>query len=190
MRVRRLRLRNFRRYRDAQVELPDGVTALLGRNGAGKSTLLEALGFTLFGPAAARTPKPLLRHADASPADPVEVEVELELGGQALRLVRELRGRSLAPQATLEVDGVLVVPPGAGSSEAATTAIEARLGLDRDAFFTTVVARQGELSLLADAKPADRKRLLLRMLGIDQVDAAVERARQARRDAELRLEAL
>jgi exonuclease SbcC len=84
----------------------------------------------------------------------------------------------------------VVVPPGAGSSEAATGAIETRLGMDRDAFFTTVVARQGELSLLADARPADRKRLLLRMLGIDQVDAAVDRARQARREAELRLEAL
>ncbi|MEA3204053.1 MAG: repair protein SbcC/Rad50 [Thermoplasmata archaeon] len=190
MRVRRLRLRNFRRYREADLELPDGVTALLGPNGAGKSTLLEALGFALFGPAATRTPKPLLRLEGAAPADPVEVEAELELGGQAIRILRELKGKALAPQATLAVDGIVVVPPGAGSSEAATGAIEKRLGLDRDAFFTTVVARQGELSLLADAKPADRKRLLLRMLGIDQVDAAVDRARQARRDADLRLEAL
>jgi exonuclease SbcC len=190
MRVRRLRLRNFRRYREADLELPDGVTALLGPNGAGKSTLLEALGFALFGPAATRTAKPLLRLEGAAPADPVEVEAELELGGQAIRIVRELRGKGLTPQATLEVDGVVVVPPGAGSSEAATSAIERRLGMERDAFFTTVVARQGELSLLADAKPADRKRLLLRMLGIDQVDAAVERARQARRDAETGLEAL
>jgi len=34
------------------------------------------------------------------------------------------------------------------------------------------------VALLAEAKPADRKRLLLRMLGVDQVDAAVDRARR------------
>ncbi|HUR62309.1 MAG TPA: SMC family ATPase [Candidatus Thermoplasmatota archaeon] len=190
MRVLRLRLANFRRYRDLELDLPEGVTALLGPNGAGKSSLLEALGFALFGPTASRTGKQLLRHEGAAPADPVQVELRLELGGQAIRILRELRGKALLPQATLEVDGMVTVPPGAGSSEAATTELERRLGMDKDAFFTTVVARQGELSRLADATPAERKRLLLRMLGIDQVDAAIERARQSRRDAEVQLEAL
>src|SRR5260221_2042451 len=151
MRVRRVGLRTFRRYRDADVELPDGVTALLGPNGAGKSTLLEALGFALFGSSAIRTSRELLRLEGAAPADPVEVEAELELGGQAIRIVRELRGKALTPQATLEVDGVVVVPPGAGSSDAATGAIVKRLGLDREAFFTTIRAPPGGPSLPAAA---------------------------------------
>lgn len=190
MRIRRIRLQDYRRYRDAEVELPDGVTAILGRNGSGKSSLLEAVSFALFGPGALRTDKHLLRREGAAPADPVRVELDLELGGQAVRVVRELRGRTLAPSASLEVDGIVLVAPGAGSSEAATAEVERRLGMERDAFHTTVMAQQGELSRLSDARPADRKRLLLRMLGIDRVEAAVEEARSRRGATSLALERL
>jgi DNA repair protein SbcC/Rad50 len=190
VKVRRLRLQNYRRHRDTELELPEGVVAVLGRNGSGKSSLLEAIAFALFGPSALRTGKDLLRHAAAAPTDAVRVELDLELGGQALQLVRKLRGKALTPNASLHVDGVVLVPPGAGSSEAATTEIEGRLGMDRDAFFTTIVAQQGELSRLADARPADRKRLLLRMLGIDRVENAIARGRVERNVAQQTLENL
>ncbi|MFO1533832.1 MAG: AAA family ATPase [Thermoplasmatota archaeon] len=101
MRIRRLLLHNYRRYRDAEVEFPDGVFALLGRNGFGKSTLLEAISFALFGPAAIRTDKALLRSDAAGPGDAVRVEIDLELGGQAVRIQRELRGKGQMPSASL-----------------------------------------------------------------------------------------
>src|SRR3954470_14352197 len=39
----RLRLRDFRSYRTAEVRLGDGLTVVHGRNGAGKTNLVEAL---------------------------------------------------------------------------------------------------------------------------------------------------
>lgn len=184
MRLRRIEMMNFRRHRDTRIEMPDGIIALLGRNGAGKSSILEAIAFGLFGSDAARTNKSLVRWDGAAPGDGVRVTLDIELGGQALRIVRELKGKNLTPTASVEADGVLLVAPGAGSNEAATREMERRLGMDAAALFTTLFARQKELSRLADENPADRKRLLLRMLGIDHVDQGIVRARDARRRAE------
>lgn len=45
MRLSRLWLTDFRSYPSAEVELPAGLTAVLGPNGHGKSNLLEAVGY-------------------------------------------------------------------------------------------------------------------------------------------------
>lgn len=190
MRIRSLRLKNFRRHADTHVEFPDGVTALIGRNGAGKSSLLEGIAFALFGGDGLRTGKALVRREGAPPGDHVKATLELELGGQALTIQRELRGKALAPNATLVIDGALIVPSGAGSSEAVTQQVAKRLGMGADAFFTTVVARQGELARLANESPADRKRMILRMVGVDQIDLAIEGAREQRRNQQAALDAL
>lgn len=190
MKIRRLKMENYRRHRDVELELPDGVLAIVGPNGSGKSSILEALGFALFGAQATRTPKALLRHADAAPSDPVRVTLELELAGQALEVVREFRGLNLTAHAHLTIDGKPLVSGGANSHGAVTEEIERLLGMDRAAFFTSIVAQQKELSRLADLKAAERKQMILRLLGIDAVDRAIEAGRQKRREADQRVQDL
>jgi DNA replication and repair protein RecF len=43
MKITRLRVRDFRSYRTAEVQLGEGLTVVHGRNGAGKTNLIEAL---------------------------------------------------------------------------------------------------------------------------------------------------
>ena len=45
MLLRRLWLTDFRSYSTAEVELADGLTAVVGSNGEGKTNLLEAIGY-------------------------------------------------------------------------------------------------------------------------------------------------
>ena len=45
MQIQRLWLNGFRSYVDADVELPGGLTAVLGPNGQGTSNLLEAMSY-------------------------------------------------------------------------------------------------------------------------------------------------
>ena len=45
MRLTRLWLTDFRNYDSAEVELPAGLTVIVGDNGAGKTNLLEAVGY-------------------------------------------------------------------------------------------------------------------------------------------------
>ncbi len=44
-----MELRNYRKFRDARIEFPDGVVAIVGNNGTGKTTILEAVTWALFG---------------------------------------------------------------------------------------------------------------------------------------------
>lgn len=190
MKLHRLKLENYRRHSSTEIEFGDGLTALVGQNGSGKSTILEAIGFALFGAAATRTGKELLRNEDAAHSDAVAVELSFTLADSAYEVRRELRGKNLTPSATVIVNGTPVVAPGSGSDGAATAELQRRIGMDRDAFFTTVVARQKELNKLAELGPVDRKRMLLRMLNVDAVDGAINMARGKRRNSETYLEGL
>ncbi len=45
MRLRQLWLKDFRSYPELDLELPDGLTCIVGENGIGKTNLLEAIGY-------------------------------------------------------------------------------------------------------------------------------------------------
>ena len=47
--IERIRLRNFRRYRDATLRFEAGVNLIEGRNNVGKTTLFYAIEYALFG---------------------------------------------------------------------------------------------------------------------------------------------
>jgi len=73
VRLTRLRLRDFRSYAAADLELGSGVTVLHGRNGAGKTNLLEGLYFGCTGRSCrTRNERELIRFGAA--ATRVEVE--------------------------------------------------------------------------------------------------------------------
>jgi len=188
MRLSYLRLENYRRFADAELEFPDGVLGLVGRNGAGKSTIIEAIGWALFGHEASRTGKDLLRLRGAS--GDCRVTLAFELGGEQYEVVRVLAGKGQGHLATVKVGGKLVVAPGPNSAKEATRAVERLLRLDRDAFFTAMVCRQGELNALSNLQPAKRKELVMRLLRIDAIDGAITFAREAKRLARAQLEAL
>src|SRR3954453_6081086 len=75
MRVRRLHLRDFRGYADAEARLSAGITVVHGRNGAGKTNLLEGLYFGCTGRSCRTTnEREVLRFG----AQATRVEVELD----------------------------------------------------------------------------------------------------------------
>lgn len=49
MLIKRLRLKNFRSYKDEEIEFPKGIVLFEGDIGSGKSSLLYAIEFALFG---------------------------------------------------------------------------------------------------------------------------------------------
>ncbi|CAA9531778.1 MAG: DNA recombination and repair protein RecF [uncultured Solirubrobacteraceae bacterium] len=99
----RLRLRDFRSYERADVELGDGLTVVHGRNGAGKTNLLEALYFGCTGRSCRTSNEREVVRFDASTAR-VEVDLRDEEGrGHALAV-----GFSPGEAKRLQADGVAV----------------------------------------------------------------------------------
>src|SRR4051812_2241254 len=79
----RLRLRDFRSYERADVELGPGLTVVHGRNGAGKTNLLEALYFGCTGRSCRTSNEREVVRFDA-PATRVEVDLKAGDGAHSL----------------------------------------------------------------------------------------------------------
>ena len=180
MRLTRLYLRNFRVYEDAvDLEMPPGLVGIFGRNGAGKSTLLESITWTLWG--RARTAKDQIRTSGIN-ADCV-TEVEFEHEGHLYLVRRTITGVNHTVKAEAHADGSQVAE---GVRDVARY-VHSVLGMDDVAFRASVFAEQKQLAAFSSHAPAERRKLVMQLLGITPLDGARE---QSRRDAKAAAERL
>jgi exonuclease SbcC len=177
---------NFRAFTYARFEPSvDGMTAISGGNGAGKSSIIHALLWALYGIAPAGVAVGGLRREGT--VDPVVVKVEFRHNEQTVVVTRSMRGKSNTAAASILVDGVEQT---AVSARTATAWVENRLNLDSEGFLTAVVVRQKELDDLVRARPAERRKVVERLAGIERMSAAVTRAREQARESARVLNAL
>jgi DNA repair protein SbcC/Rad50 len=172
MRLRALRLQNFRQHVDTLIEFENGLTGIIGPNGAGKSTILEGIAWALYGNTVARGTRESIKYHAAPVRSSVRAELDFELGPHRYRVVRGLTS------AELFVDGN--TSPTANSIGAVGQLIEQRLGMSSREFFTTYFTGQKDLAAMAAMGAADRGRFLSRVLGYDRLQKAQELARQKR----------
>ncbi len=186
MLLKMLTLRNYRKYKNASIEFPDGVIGIIGLNGVGKTTLVEAIGWALFGHHAARTTKELIKRRGASQHEVCHAGLEFELEGDTYRVVREMSGKNLVPRAELFINGKRIT----SNAEEVTAVLVERIGMDHQSFFTSVFARQKELNALSSMKAGERKKLMLRMLGIERIEGSIHAIREDRRGKEKKIEGI
>lgn len=182
MRLRALRLQNFRQHVDTLIEFENGLTGIIGPNGAGKSTILEGIAWALYGNTVARGTRESIKFHGAPPRSSVRAELDFELGPHRYRIVRGLTS------AELFVDGS--TSPVANSIGSVGQLIEQKLGMSSREFFTTYFTGQKDLAAMAAMGAADRGRFLSRVLGYDRLQKAQELARQKRNEVVAALRAL
>ena len=182
MRLRALRLQNFRQHVDTLIEFENGLTGIIGPNGAGKSTILEGIAWALYGNPVARGTRESIKFHGAPPRASLRAELDFELGPHRYRVMRGLTS------AELFIDGNTT--PTANSIGAVGQLIEQRLGMSSREFFTTYFTGQKDLAAMAAMGAADRGRFLSRVLGYDRLQKAQELARQKRGEVVAALRAL
>lgn len=171
MLLTRLYLRNFRVYEDElNLDIPPGLVGVYGPNGAGKSTLLEAVLFTLWGKA--RTTKEQIRSSGVGGECVTEVEFEHE--GHLYLARRTLKGINSTVSVEVHCDGMLM----STGTRDAERYIESVLGMDDAAFRASVFTEQKQLAAFSNQSPADRRKLVLQLLGVTPLDAARDAARR------------
>jgi exonuclease SbcC len=157
----------------------------MGPNGVGKSTLIEAISWALYGnKSESRNGREGIKRSGAGPHEECSVELEFELGGVQYRLKRSLRGKDLKAEAELMAGGGII----AKSERAVSQKVEDILGMDHQAFFISVFARQKELSALSVLTPGERKKLVMRMLQLDVLQDVLDNIRRDGRDGKLLLQ--
>ncbi|WP_155858889.1 AAA family ATPase, partial [Candidatus Blastococcus massiliensis] len=176
MRVHQLALTAFGPFASrVDVDLDDvgrdGLFLLWGPTGAGKTTLLDAIVFALYGTVpGARGEEKRLR-SDHAPDDlRTEVELELTLGGERLRVTRrpeQQRPKRRGEGWTTEQARLTLQRWFGEGWEPVSTRIDegseylrTRLGLSAEQFCQVVLLPQGDFARFLRAEPEDRGRLL------------------------------
>jgi len=171
MLVEKVSIRNFLSHRNTELEFREGVTAFIGPNGAGKSSILDAISYALFKEhSRGRGLEGLVRRG----AKTAEVSVQFRVGENRYLVVRRLSlaGKSVKGEAYLYLleDGRQRLV--ARGEREVTGAIQKLLGIDKTVFLNAVYVRQGEIDRLVSTQPAERKRVVSRLLGIDDLEKA------------------
>jgi exonuclease SbcC len=175
----RLTLRNFLPYR-----APDPITfeglhlaVLSGPNGAGKSSLLDAITWALWGKARSKSDVELITLG----TDETRVELDFEQENTRYRVVRQ-RNRKRR-QGSLNL---FVYDPDAGQytdiSGSSIPETQARINhllrLDYDTFVHSAFLQQGQADAFTTSGPANRKKTLGNILGLEAWKQYESRARQ------------
>ncbi|MGO8949673.1 MAG: AAA family ATPase, partial [Ktedonobacterales bacterium] len=187
MKLVTLKLTGYRQYLEPTVlHFPEGLCGICGPNGVGKSKLIEAIGYALYGPAQAVLPKgdkladiPSRGRQQGSKLV-TRVELILEVHGQRYEIVRSQQETMIRLQGSVDALAVGAKP--------VTMKVIELLHLTPDAYHGTFVARQKEVAGLQTLEPQERKRLVNRLIGIEQVEHALTLADAERKAKNNRLE--
>ena len=186
--IHKIEIQNVRALGNAVFEpnVDGGMTAINGPNGAGKSSILSALLWAMYGVTPDGVQQNAMRRQGSLEA--CRVVVEFEFNAQMVTVERGLKGRNDSPYLMITLDGL---EQAKGSIKAGTAWLVNHLGgLDAEAFMTAFVVRQKELDGLVRAKPAERRKLIERLAGIDRMSTAVKSAREEESEVKKRLDHL
>ncbi|HYM84577.1 MAG TPA: ATP-binding protein, partial [Candidatus Dormibacteraeota bacterium] len=168
MRISRLALRDFRRYRDLDVELAPGLTVVRGPNEAGKTTIQRALELALTRRVTSTSADlDALRPWDAAPDARPVVELEFtdedeDHGPRTGRLEKAFRGAK--GTVLLDVAGEVTTDPAR-----ADELIAAMTGIPTEPFFrSTASIRHHEVADLDRDEANLRDRLQASISGADR----------------------
>ncbi|MDZ7370784.1 MAG: SMC family ATPase [candidate division KSB1 bacterium] len=174
--IKSLKLRNYRRFRELDLELPENIIGIMGRNGAGKSTIVEAIGWILYGNRVVRTDRFDVRSLAADERDACIAEMVFVYGGQEYRIERRLKGRQAIVEAAVWRGGHS--EPEAVQDRGVNEFIENLLQLDCQSFLASVFAQQKDLDKLSSLRPEERRQTVSRLINIDRIDRAREQVRR------------
>ena len=183
--IRSIKLKNYRRFRELELDLPENLIGIVGNNGTGKTTIVEAIGWCLYGNRIRRTDKQDIRSQCCDTSDPCSVELIFICGDHEYRIVRQLKGKTATVEAAIYLNANS--EPVAVQERGVNDYVEQLLNLDYKSFFISVFAKQRDLAALSTLQPEERRKSIARLINIESIDQARNEIRADRSIKEARL---
>lgn len=186
MKLLELELRNFMSYQHEVIDFSNlTVTAIIGENGVGKSSLIEAVTFALFGQSRAKSDDELsFSYNNQEKKWEVEnffVKLKYEINGLKYQIVR-----SKSPSGTSLKFGKGDEFDLTGNTIKDTEkSIQISIGMDYDSFVASVVLKQNEYDALMEMSPSESKRVLMKIIGLDDFEVRAEKVKKLGNEIEI-----
>lgn len=182
MKITRIRLENIRSYEDQTVEFPEGTILIHGENGAGKTSLLIGLFGGLFLSNITNVDGNNFNVGDLvrRGADKGRVELDFVVDGDEYSVEWEMPGPDSGSQSKATLSSPVLSDPISGIRDVQQE-VTTLLGMDEDDFSSSAYVQQGEIDRLIEAN--DRGAMIDSLLGLDQIEEYIERAKMTRRGA-------
>ncbi|MFX1482722.1 MAG: AAA family ATPase [Promethearchaeota archaeon] len=191
MKILRLRIRNFKPFSDLtlpedNVDLPDGLILIEGPNSTGKSSIFEAILWGLWGSdSVSLTNDELISFTSTH----CHVIVTFQVAGTQYKI-----DRSYNPADGMAV--VLFSKKGnawkriADKNKSVSTKLDEILSLELKQALSTLLVRQGEVAIIANATPSVLRDLLVKVYDIELLNRMTGHLEDLENDIKLKVEAL
>jgi len=186
--LNKVKLEDFISHKNTEIDLGYGINVVVGPNGAGKTSILDAISFALFNDYSNRGKKENLINSGANRC---KVEVAFTESGVSYVVEWTMERKGSAHGSLFRLgDGKknLLARDGERS---VVPEIQKILGIDKNMFLQSIYVRQGEIEKLVTARPGERKELISRLLGVEDLERAWESIKtviQVYRDKQIELE--
>jgi exonuclease SbcC len=165
MLLKKLYLENFVSHKSTEIEFSKGITVITGKNGAGKTSILDSLLFCLFKESRTGNLKDLI-HLNSTSAKSYLV---FEEGLKDYESSWELDQKKGVKSAILKQLPGQVLADGPNNVK---QEIEKILGMSKEIAISSIFIKQGEIDALINKKPAERKELIGKLIGLDKLELA------------------
>ena len=169
--ITKLYLNNAFRHNDKTFTFEKGLTGIIGPNESGKSLIVEMIRFALFGSMALR--------GKADDYKKLHVELWFAVKGSAYHVLRK----------GTKVELYRDEAPLASGTKPVNAAIVEALGYDLTVFDVANACNQGGIEALSTMRPAERKAMVDRTIGLDVLDEVIkhcgDQSLLAKREAEV-----
>jgi len=172
--LNKVKLNDFISHKSTELDFGYGINVVVGPNGAGKTSILDAISFALFNDYSGRGKRENLINTKANRC---KAAVEFTEGGIKYTAEWSLERDKSAKGSLYRLHDGSKAMLAQGGGSAVVPEIEKILGIDKSMFVQSIYVRQGEIEELVTAKPADRKALVSKLLGVEDLQRAWENIR-------------
>jgi len=167
--IHKVKLENFKSYKNTEIELNHGISIIIGENGAGKSTILEAISYALFKEFEGKIEDVKRKTSDVG--DNIKqmlVTLEFEHQGNYYQVIRgKKKSNNIAKLMIkrneyweLKIEG----------DKNVTHELENILNIDSKSFLNAVYIKQGQMTELIEKTASERKDFISKLLNIESLE--------------------